>query len=157
MGGEVLMQALSIITCRWCGSRNVQFELTPDKTHFGKYVCGDCGKFIQWAKKPKEKPKYLVQDEDGYYVVAFGKNKGFRLIDVANTAKGMRWLDWVIGNPSIPEWVKQLCNARRIEAENKVTAFILGEESWELVHRQEVDETVEPGEELELDWELTLE
>ncbi len=41
------------IVCRWCKSENVRFVLTPDKVHFGKYVCLECGKFIQWVSKPK--------------------------------------------------------------------------------------------------------
>ena len=55
------MKTLSEITCRRCGSEDVQFVLTPDKIHFGKYVCNECGKFIQWAKKPRgEAMRYIV-------------------------------------------------------------------------------------------------
>jgi DNA-directed RNA polymerase subunit RPC12/RpoP len=41
------------ISCPKCGSRDVDLEITPDKIHYGRYVCNPCGRFIQWAKKPK--------------------------------------------------------------------------------------------------------
>lgn len=29
-----------------------RLELTPNLTHYGKYVCSDCGRFLVWIKKP---------------------------------------------------------------------------------------------------------
>lgn len=52
MGGDVLSEDITI-KCKKCGSKDVDLELTPDKIHYGKYVCNACGSFIQWAKKPK--------------------------------------------------------------------------------------------------------
>ena len=67
------MKTLSEITCRRCGSEDVQFVLTPDKIHFGKYVCNECGKFIQWAKKPKSHSRIhrLTEIDAGNKVRAF--------------------------------------------------------------------------------------
>lgn len=100
------MKALNDITCRRCGSEDVQCVLTPDKLHFGKYVCNDCGKFIQWAKKPKNHSRI------------------HRLAE--------------------------------IDAENKLTAFILGDESGELLAREELDRPLESGDVMQIEWTIVV-
>jgi len=100
------MKALNEIKCRRCGSGDVQFVLTPDKIHFGKYVCNECGKFIQWARKPKNH--------------------------------------------------QRIRSLLEIGGENKVKAFILGDETGELLARVEVDRPMEPGDVVEIEWTLVV-
>ena len=101
-----MMKPLNKIVCRRCNSEDIQFVWTPDKIHFGKYVCNGCGKFIQWAKKPKNH--------------------------------------------------KRIRRVLEIDAENKVRAFILGDESGELIAREELDRPMEPGDVFELEWTLVV-
>ncbi len=36
-----------------CNHTQVNFVPTPELTHYGKDVCGTCGKFIRWVPKPE--------------------------------------------------------------------------------------------------------
>lgn len=36
-----------------CSHQNTRLVLTPELMHYGKIVCADCGKFLNWAKHPE--------------------------------------------------------------------------------------------------------
>ncbi len=40
--------------CPDCGCQEVKLVKTPQYFHYGKEECGKCGRFIKWAKTPKE-------------------------------------------------------------------------------------------------------
>lgn len=46
-----------------CGHNNEQFQLTPELTHYGKVLCGTCGRFVRWEKKPETVAK-LAENAD---------------------------------------------------------------------------------------------
>lgn len=43
---------VKITKCRYCESHNLKFTETKDTIHYGKFVCGHCGKFSHWVKNP---------------------------------------------------------------------------------------------------------
>lgn len=46
-------------TCARCGPVELNLVLTPELKHYGKYVCGRCGRFINWAPRPAVPPERL--------------------------------------------------------------------------------------------------
>lgn len=36
-----------------CTHQNTRLVLTPEFMHYGKFICADCGKFLNWAKHPE--------------------------------------------------------------------------------------------------------
>ena len=42
------------IQCRHCGSQDYELVIVDEGVHYGKYICVECGEFIQWAPKPGE-------------------------------------------------------------------------------------------------------
>lgn len=44
---------MNITKCKYCGSENIKFQLTPNTIHYGKYYCGHCERFLYWAKNPE--------------------------------------------------------------------------------------------------------
>ncbi len=40
--------------CLWCGSKYVEFKLTPQLTHYGRVDCPLCKKFSHWVKNPNK-------------------------------------------------------------------------------------------------------
>jgi len=43
---------MKIDRCKYCGSENLKFQLTPNTIHYGKWFCGHCNRFSHWAKNP---------------------------------------------------------------------------------------------------------
>jgi len=46
-----------------CQHNNEQLTLTPELTHYGKVLCGTCGRFIRWEKKPETVEK-MIENAD---------------------------------------------------------------------------------------------
>jgi hypothetical protein len=42
------------MVCRKCEGTNIEVWETPELTHYGKFMCADCGTFNGWAPKPAE-------------------------------------------------------------------------------------------------------
>lgn len=61
MGDVVLVETDK--KCNVCTDEPVQFVLTPDKKHYGKFVCGKCNRFITWAKSPKTSTELRERQE----------------------------------------------------------------------------------------------
>lgn len=56
--------------CPTCDSLHLVEEIHPEQTHYGRLVCGDCGRFIKWLprpKRPKPIPIYTQSDFDRQY------------------------------------------------------------------------------------------
>lgn len=58
------MSMNNTVECKEHPSAAPSFVVTPDLTHYGKYVCSVCGKFLTWVKTPegqeKKKRKYVI-------------------------------------------------------------------------------------------------
>lgn len=82
--------------CTKCQHTGATLILTPELRHRGKMVCGSCGAFIKWAGKAQvtDMDRWAVFDEeDGNYVMNFGKHKGRAIRDVIReNPEYFRWL-----------------------------------------------------------------
>jgi hypothetical protein len=81
-------------TCRH--DRPVE-ERTPGGPHWGRRVCGDCGKHLQWLPAP------LTQERaEGFRLPIGSKHKGRSLAEIDQTRGGRGFLKWSAVNMTGP-------------------------------------------------------
>ena len=80
------------IECHQCDNgKEIDLILTPEIMHYGKYICKNCGGFIQWAKDPNATHSHLMTElETDNPILQFGKHRGFRISAVPD--EYLKWM-----------------------------------------------------------------